>query len=315
MDGALRRPIRRDILSRMEADAAVRRLGGTATRAELRPLVAKRRLRRAVELGLVLRPRPGRYLLPEVNTARALAHELTAVVSLRSAALVHGWKVKTVPPRPEVTVPPGRKIALGTRGRAAVLTSRLEGADVAAGTTTPLRTVIDCARHLPFDEALAIADSALRSRSVRPADLAMAAREVRGPGRPGVVRVLTSASGRAANPFESVLRAIALDVPGLDLRPQVGIAVASGTRVVPDLVDVALGIVAEADSHEFHTGRMQLTSDCWRYDELVLDGWDVYRFTYEQVMFQAAWVRSVLARAERRARATQELRARAGLHA
>jgi very-short-patch-repair endonuclease len=124
--------------------------------------------------------------------------------------------------------------------------------------------------------------------------------------------VLTSASGRAANPFESVLRAIALDVPGLDLRPQVGIAVAGGTRVVPDLVDVVLGIVAEADSHEFHTGRTQLTSDCWRYDELVLDGWDVYRFTYEQVMFQAAWVRSVLVRAERRARATQELRARAG---
>ena len=85
--------------------------------------------------------------------------------------------------------------------------------------------------------------------------------------------------------------------------------VAGDARVVPDLVDVSLGIVAEADSHEFHTGRTQLTSDCWRYDELVLGGWDVYRFTYEQVMFQSGWVRSVLRRAEAKARATQEARA------
>ncbi|MER7071395.1 hypothetical protein [Terrabacter sp. NPDC000476] len=291
----------------MEAEAAVRRLGGTATRAELRLLVPRRRLRRAVELGVVLRPRAGRYLLPEVDTTRALAHELSAVVSLRSAALSHGWKVKTVPPRSEVTVPPGRRITSQTWARASVLTSALEHAEVVAGVTAPLRTVVDCARHLPLDEALAIADSALRCRDVRPADLARAARDVRGPGRPRVLRVLSHASGKAANPFESVLRAIALDVPGLDLRPQVGIAVADGMRVVPDLVDSGLGIVVEADSHEFHTGRGRLTRDCWPYDELVLEGWSVYRFTWDQVMFRPAWVRSVLVRAERRARTTQEL--------
>ena len=64
--------------------------------------------------------------------------------------------------------------------------------------------------------------------------------------------------------------------------------------MVPDLVDVTLGLVLEADSHEFHTGRARLTSDCWRYDELVVEGWRVLRFTWEQVMLQQAWVRSVL---------------------
>lgn len=123
--------------------------------------------------------------------------------------------------------------------------------------------------------------------------------------------MLGAASGKAANPFESVLRAIGLDVPGLELRPQVGIRLPGGTRVAPDLVDVALGIVVEADSHEFHTGRAQLASDCWRYDELVLGGWDVYRFAYEQVTLQRAWVRSVLVRAEARAPATHLLRAAA----
>lgn len=289
-------------------EQAIRRLGGVATRAELRELASKRQLRRAVDDGVVLRPSRGRYVLAEVDAARALAHGLSAVVSHRSAALAHGWKVKTVPPLAEITVPQGRKITAHTRTRARVRSSTLASDEVVAGVTSPVRTVVDCARWLPFDEALAVADSALRSRSLRPTDLARAARSVSGPGRPRVLRVLRLASGRAANPFESVLRAIALDVPGLDPRPQVGIAVGAGERVTPDLVDVSLGIVLEADSHEFHTGRGQLVTDCWRYDELVLGGWDVYRFTYEHVMHRQAWTRSVMERAVAKARRTQEVR-------
>jgi len=88
-----------------------------------------------------------------------------------------------------------------------------------------------------------------------------------------------------------------LDVPGLAVVPQVGIRLADGARVAPDLVDVTLGLVLEADSHEFHTGRARLTSDCWRYDELVVAGWRVLRFTWEQVMHRQGWVRWVLERA------------------
>jgi hypothetical protein len=44
------------------------------------------------------------------------------------------------------------------------------------------------------------------------------------------VRVVVAADGRAANPFESVLRASALDVPDLSVTPQVmlGTALARG---------------------------------------------------------------------------------------
>ena len=279
----------------------LRRLGGLATRAELATWFSKQQLRTAVETGLVLRPRRGRYVLPGADAARTVAHELTAVVSHRSAALAHGWRVKTVPPLPEVTVPPGRKISVSARARARIHSATIDEGDAGCGVTSPLRTVVDCARAFPLDEALAIADSALRQGDLRPSDLARAVAEIKGPGRPRVLRVLQHASARAANPFESVLRAISLDVPGLDLRPQVGIMVA-GQRVVPDLADVELGLVAEADSHEFHTSRRQIATDCWRYDELVLARWRVFRFAYEHVMHDQAWVRSVLSRAARAAR-------------
>ncbi|MEO7446823.1 MAG: hypothetical protein ABI336_01010 [Humibacillus sp.] len=281
------------------------RLGGVATRSELMGVTSRAALGRALADGSVHRPRRGRYVLPEVEESRRTAHELSGVVGLRSAALAHGWKVRMVPPRPEVIVPTSRNVRADSRRRASLRRSTLAAHEVANGVTTPLRTVVDCARHLPFDEALSVADSALRSGQLKRGDLLRAAATIRGAGRVRVVRVLTEARAKAANPFESSLRAIALDVPGLAVVPQVGILVC-GQRVAPDLVDVQLGLVLEADSHEFHTRRRQLTGDCWRYDELVVAGWTVLRFTWEQVMFEQPWVRSVLERAVARAARTHQ---------
>jgi len=273
------------------------RLGGVATRRELLHIASRTDLARALADGSIHRPRRGRYVLPQVEQSRRVAHELSGVVALRSAALTYGWKVRTVPERPEVIVPRGRKVRDESRERATLRRAALEPHEVERGVTSPLRTVVDCARHLPLDEALSVADSALRSGLLRSTDLTLAAARIQGAGRMRVLRVLVQAHRKAANPFESSLRAIALDVPGLAVIPQVGIRLAGGARVVPDLVDVTLGLVLEADSHEFHTGRARLTSDCWRYDELVVEGWRVLRFTWEQVMLQQAWVRSVLERA------------------
>lgn len=85
--------------------------------------------------------------------------------------------------------------------------------------TAPELTVLQCARSLPFDEALAVADSALR-HGLPPSALRRIAATVQGPGTPRVRRVCGEASALAANPLESVLRAIALDVPGLCAQPQ-----------------------------------------------------------------------------------------------
>lgn len=106
-------------------------------------------------------------------------------------------------------------------------------------------------------------------------------------------RVAALASRKAANPFESTLRAIAADVAGLAVEPQVVIR-EPDIVARPDLVDVRLRIVAEADSFEWHGGRAQLSADARRYDLLVVNGWIVLRFSYEHVMLQPDFVHRVL---------------------
>jgi very-short-patch-repair endonuclease len=168
----------------------------------------------------------------------------------------------------------------------------LQPADVRNGVTAPLRTVLDCAATLPFAEALAIADGALRLALVTPEALLAAARRWRGRGARDIRRVAMLADARAAGPFESGLRSIALDAGCTGFEPQVTITVPGGARV--DLADVERRIVLEADSFEWHGNRQALHRDCRRYDELVRAGWTVLRFAWEDVMFDAAWVQEVI---------------------
>ena len=81
--------------------------------------------------------------------------------------------------------------------------------DVGLRATTPLRTVIDCARGLELPEAPAVADSALRSGAVTPHDLAGAA--LPRTGRDAARRVLDAASAQPVNAFESGLRGLAME--------------------------------------------------------------------------------------------------------
>ncbi len=53
-------------------------------------------------------------------------------------------------------------------------------------------------------------------------------------------------------------------------------------------------VALEADSHEFHKSRLDVRRDCWRYDEMIISGWIVLRFAWEQVMFNPEWVREVI---------------------
>ncbi len=197
-------------------------------------------------------------------------------------------------------VPRNRKVAAGRRVGVRVLWIDLADDQVADGVTTPFRTVIDCARLLPFDEALAIADSALRSGLVTREELD--AIDVRGAGAAAVRRVLRHADARAANPFESVLRALCLE-SGLAVEPQ-GEVVLGRDVIHPDLVCRDRRAVIEGDSWTWHSTRKAHTRDCARYNLLAIHGWAVYRFTWEQVMLDQGYVRWVLAQlAERVGRA------------
>lgn len=230
-------------------------------------------------------------MLRSVAGAVEDAHRVNGVLSHTSAALAWGWAVKTIPPRPHLIVPHKRKLPRAEARRIYVHRRDLTYDEVVDGRTSPELTLEQCMRSLPFDEALAIADSALRCGYG--ADRLMSlARDVRGAGAARVRRIAGLADARAHNPFESVLRAIAVDVPGLRVVPQVQVGDAR-----PDLVDADLRIILEADSFRWHGGRAELRRDAHRYNRFVLDGWLVLRFAWEDVMFGAQAVRRRLAEA------------------
>lgn len=200
------------------------RLGGLAGRRRLLAFVTRPQLEAAVVAGDVVRVSRGRYALPTAVVAQAEARRLTGTAILLSAAAHWGWETKWQPRRPQVAVPLGRRVPAAAREAADVRWRGIPAGDVVDGwVTCPLRTVVDCAVLLPFDEALAVADSALRSGRVQRQALVAAAGGVPVQHRRRVRRVAEHAVATAANPFESVLRAIVLDVPGLTVATQVRI--------------------------------------------------------------------------------------------
>ena len=279
----------------MEIGELVAARGGVATRAELLAQVPRAEVDRALRDGGLIALSRGRYAVPEVEAAARAAHALGGVLCRESAALHHGWAVKTVPAEPHVSVPRNRKVPAGRARGVQLHRDDLHPDDVEGLATAKELTLTQCLRSLPWDAALTVADSALRAGHL--GLLRRVGASVRGPGAPQVRRAVKEARAEAANPFESVLRAIALDVDGLDVRPQQWV---SGVR--PDLVDEELRIVLEADSFEWHGSRAALRKDAKRYNLLVLDGWLVLRFAWEDVMFEQDYVRGAPAHRRPRSR-------------
>ena len=273
----------------MHPAAVARELGGLATKAQLLVVCTERDVRRAVANGTLLRPARGRYAVPHAREAVRTAAMLSGTVTHLSAAQHHGWEVARVPELPWVAVPRNRRVSDADRQLAHIVYSTARGV-----VTGPVRTVIDCARRLPFGEALAVADSALRHRHVDHDALLTAAMAVRGPGADRCRRVAREATPLAANPLQSMLRGIALDVPGLSVRPQVEIELV-GFTVHPDLLDHRLGLVIEAEGFMFHAATpRQFDRDVERYTQLVVSGRTVARFTRPQVEQRPEYVQDTL---------------------
>lgn len=277
----------------MEADEALVRLGGVATRRDLLAVCSRRRLEAAVAAGAVVRPSRNRYVLPTAAVAKRAAARVHGIVSHLGAAAHWGWEIKAQPELPTVSVRRNRKLDPARAAGVTVRWTTWSEGEVVDLVTSPVRTVLDCARDLAFDEALCVADSALRHRSLTKEDLAEAAAVLRGPGSSRARRVVARADGRAANPFESTLRAIAIE-EGLDTVAQLGVA--AGDFVVhPDVADLRRGLALEAESWTHHgKEREDFERDCARYNALVVAGWTVLRFTWEQVMWSPRYVRWVI---------------------
>jgi len=274
----------------MDPAELLTRLGGVASTRQLLATCDARAVADAVGAGTIVRVARGVYQLPGSLEARAAARRVSGVVSHLSAAQYWGWPVKLPPERPVVTVPRNRTVTSQQRQGIDLKWFDLHADDIRDGVTSPLRTVVDCARSEPFDAGLAVADSAVRAGQVTPSQILVEAEASPRTGRRAALKVARAVDGRAANPFESVLRAIAMDVPGLHAEPQQWVERVG--RV--DLLCRRNNLVVEADSWEFHGERSAFVRDVRRYTTFARLGFAVVRFTWEDVMFHQNQVRDVL---------------------
>jgi hypothetical protein len=193
-------------------------------------------VRRLLRAGHLTPVRRGSYLLgatpddPSVRHALRVRAELAhladgAVVSHASAAVVHRlptWGIRLGP----VHVTRNRRTG-GRKGRslhvhiAPLAADEIEWVD-GVPVTSVARTVVDLARVLPFEPAVALADAALHALIAEPerlaalqAALAEALAHAAGwPGCPGARRVLAFADARSASVGESRSR-VAIGQAGL----------------------------------------------------------------------------------------------------
>jgi hypothetical protein len=274
---------------------------------------SRRALEASLREGSLVRVGHGLYARAELADLEPRVSALQAVAGYRTAAISHGWPVLFTPRRPEVIVRRGRRLSTERQNAFAVHWRNLEEEDVDDWRTGPLRTVLDCAAALPFREALAIADSALRSGAVTREEMMGGLEGVPHRGRRLAAAVVEAADGRAANPFESDLRALCLGVPGLEVEPQVVIRAEADGRFIGrvDLADRRRRLVVEAESFEFHgEDRAHLERDCRRYSELGADAWTVLRYAYHPLTRRESWIEASLRRAAANRSATVRPHAR-----
>jgi len=242
---------------------------------------------RAVAAGRVERLRRGTYALPGLDEARREALGAGGVLGGVSAAQHWGWKVRLPPDRPCVVLPRNARQPVGDLE---CRWQNLTEDDIVDGVTSPTATVVACARWYDLPTALSVADSALRAGKVTLEQLVAAVEASPRTGRAKALGVVTAADARAANPFESCLRAHALGVPDLHLEPQ-GHLPGLGTV---DLLGRELGIVVEAESFEFHGDKVGFKKDVRRYTACARRGLTVVRFTWEEAMFGGDYVQAAL---------------------
>lgn len=136
--------------------------GRAATRAQLVAATSRREVDEALRTGRITVLARGRFALPSADAAVIAAHRLSGVLTLESAAVRHGWAVKTVEGPPHVAVPRNRRIRAGQATGVVIHYRDLGLDDVDGDVTSREATLLHCLRELSFDAALAVADSALR---------------------------------------------------------------------------------------------------------------------------------------------------------
>ncbi len=219
------------------------------------------------------------------TAVREAVSALRGVASHQDAAVLLGIDLVEQSPLRHVTVArcrsrltyPGTQVHRADLGE----TTQVDGIPV----TTGARTVVDLCRSLPLAHAVAAADSALRRRRVTLPELVDAAAALRpAAGRPSVRDAVARLDPLSGSVLESLCRLVLEDA---GLRPfETQLVIRAGRRTI-GRVDFAWPeqrLVVEVDGYAFHADRSTYRHDRRRGNALVLAGWRVLRFSWEDVV-------------------------------
>ena len=269
----------------------VRLLGGVTTWAALREVHPARLIRRATTAGVVVRPGRGRYVLPTASEHLRRSQSRGAALSHLSAALHHGWAVKTVPDRPGSPCAASR-----TSARASSPESSR------AGPSSHRTTSATASRH----RCARCSTAPGRSRSTRrwPSPIPPCERG-RHRRRAHCRRCVPPRARRASS---AARRRPCGWTGGQPLR--VGAARADhrgGLRPHPAAADRRVravrrrrprqrGAAARGRGRRLRAPRhpKRLRKDCRRHTEFAVYDWSSLRFSFEDVMYEQVWVRWAL---------------------
>jgi hypothetical protein len=165
--------------------------------------------------------------------------------------------------------------------------------------TTPARTVVDLSRNVTFRSGVVLADSALRAGTTVDELRAVLDYCRRWPGRRRAIAVVEFATGLSESPLESVSRVLFADA-GLPT-PELQAQIFDGTTFVAR-VDFRWGrVIGEADGMSKYDDPLVLRREKLRQMQLEDLGFQVVRWTWDEVWRRPEIVLERLRRAFRRA--------------
>lgn len=230
-------------------------------------------------------PDPLGLVTPEQVAAAVVS--VRGVASRTSAALLWGIELVRPPEEPEVAVgrDRSRMSRPGVRVHRAVLPPEHLAVVRGVPATSPVRTVLDLARSLPLAEAVAAADSALRLRLCTYEQLVAAVAALApSRGRPACRAVLERVDRASGSVLESLCRVVLEDGGLRPFETQLVVRTLRGAVGRVDFAWPEQRVLVEVDGFAFHADRMRYREDRRRTNALVLAGWRVLRFSWEDVL-------------------------------
>lgn len=256
--------------------------------------------------GIYTRSEPDGWLTRLVAAHLALGQR--AVVSHESAARLHGLPLFVEDRVSRLTLAPGggtghrryAGVVVHKAGLPATHVVQVEGLPV----TSPERTVVDIARTRSRRSALIPLDAALHIGALTPRQLAQVVADCAGwPGIHGARVLVAFADRRSESPLESLSRLLFADQSLPMPTPQVVVR-AGGWTARADFLWEAEGVIGEADGLGKYADLADLRAEKLREDRLRDLGFEVVRFTWDDVVRRApataTRIRVALARGARR---------------